>query len=81
MNHIPQDHAYFASLYKFAVSNNINTIFSGGNIATEGIAPDFMYDPLDLTNYFINSSYGTTLSKLSQNSLRNVTSFIHFIIS
>ena len=58
---IPQDHAYFASLYKFAVSNNINTIFSGGNIATEGIAPDFMYDPLDLTNLLsINSSYGTT---------------------
>lgn len=56
----PQDHAYFASLYKFAVANKINTIFSGGNISTEGIAPDFMYDPLDLSNLLsINSQFGT----------------------
>jgi len=36
---VPQDHAFFASLYKFATSNGIRTIISGGNLATEGIFP------------------------------------------
>ena len=36
---VPQDHVFFATLYKFATSNGINTIFSGGNLATEGIFP------------------------------------------
>jgi N-acetyl sugar amidotransferase len=36
---VPQDHAFFASLYHFAVKHNINTIISGGNIATECISP------------------------------------------
>ena len=37
---VPQDHAFFASIYRFAVQNGIRTIFSGGNIATEGVFPD-----------------------------------------
>lgn len=36
---VPQDHAFFASLYHFAIKNKINTIISGGNIATESIFP------------------------------------------
>jgi N-acetyl sugar amidotransferase len=36
---VPQDHAFFASLYHFAVKNRIRTIFSGGNTATEGVFP------------------------------------------
>lgn len=36
---VPQDHVFFASLYHFAIKNNIKTIFSGGNIATEEIFP------------------------------------------
>jgi len=36
---VPQDHVFFASLYNFATSNGIRTIFSGGNTATEGIFP------------------------------------------
>jgi aminotransferase len=36
---VPQDHAFFAVLYHFAVKNNINYILSGGNTSTEGIAP------------------------------------------
>jgi asparagine synthase (glutamine-hydrolysing) len=36
---IPQDHIFFASLYHFAIERGIKTIFSGGNIATEGIYP------------------------------------------
>jgi N-acetyl sugar amidotransferase len=36
---VPQDHVFFASLYRFATENGISTIFSGGNLATEGIFP------------------------------------------
>lgn len=35
---IPQDHAFFANLYKYAVENNIKYMLSGGNIATEAIS-------------------------------------------
>ncbi|MEY3663865.1 MAG: hypothetical protein RLZZ153_47 [Pseudomonadota bacterium] len=37
---VPQDHIFFASLYHFAVENNIQYILSGGNIATEGVMAD-----------------------------------------
>lgn len=37
---VPQDHAFFASLYHFATSNEISMVLSGGNIATESIFPD-----------------------------------------
>lgn len=37
---VPQDHAFFANLYKFAVHNNIKYILSGGNLATEAISAD-----------------------------------------
>jgi len=36
---VPQDHAFFASLYHFAIKSKIKTILSGGNLATEGIFP------------------------------------------
>ena len=36
---VPQDHIFFASLYHFATSNNIEYILSGGNLATEGVFP------------------------------------------
>ncbi|MDZ7921998.1 MAG: N-acetyl sugar amidotransferase [Rhodoferax sp.] len=36
---VPQDHIFFASLYHFATRHRIRYIFSGGNIATEGIFP------------------------------------------
>jgi len=38
---VPQDHIFFASLYHFATNNKINTIVSGGNLATEGIYPQY----------------------------------------
>jgi aminotransferase len=47
---VPQDHAFFASLYHFAVKNKVPTILSGGNLATEGIAPNWMYDAMDALN-------------------------------
>jgi N-acetyl sugar amidotransferase len=34
-----QDHAFFSSLYHFAIKNNIKFIISGGNIATESVFP------------------------------------------
>ncbi len=36
---VPQDHAFFSSMYHFAMKNNIKYIFSGGNIATESVTP------------------------------------------
>jgi aminotransferase len=36
---VPQDHAFFASMYHFATRNGIRTILSGGNLATEAIFP------------------------------------------
>ena len=33
----PQDHAYFATMYKFASKYNINHILTGGNYSTECI--------------------------------------------
>jgi aminotransferase len=37
---VPQDHAFFANLYGYAVRNKITTVLSGGNTATESIFPD-----------------------------------------
>ncbi len=36
---VPQDHAFFASMYHFIVKNKIKYIISGGNLATECVAP------------------------------------------
>ena len=37
---VPQDHAFSASLYHFAVKNKVRYVLSGGNIATEAIFPN-----------------------------------------
>lgn len=36
---VPQDHAFFAGLYKEAARRRIRTVLSGGNIATESVFP------------------------------------------
>lgn len=36
---VVQDHAFFSSLYHFAVDNKIDYVISGGNIATESVFP------------------------------------------
>lgn len=36
---VPQDHVFFASLYRFATRNRIRYVLSGGNIATESVFP------------------------------------------
>ena len=37
---IPQDHVFFAYLYKLALKENIRYFFSGGNYSTESILPN-----------------------------------------
>ena len=45
---IPQDHAYFAALYHYAVKNDIKYVISGGNFATESVLPQsWGYDAMD----------------------------------
>lgn len=36
---IPQDHAFFAALYRYAVKNDVRYVFNGSNFATESILP------------------------------------------
>ena len=57
---VPQDHIFFASLYHFAVRNGIRYIFSGGNLATEGIFPSAWHgSAMDAINLrAIHSKYG-----------------------
>lgn len=48
---VVQDHAIFASLYHYAVKNDINYVISGGNIATESILPrSWQHAALDSIN-------------------------------
>ena len=45
---VPQDHVYFAALYKYAVRNNIKYTINGSNYATESILPSaWGYDSMD----------------------------------
>lgn len=46
---VPQDHAFFAALYQFAVKNRIRWVLSGGNLATEWVLPEsWGYNAMDL---------------------------------
>lgn len=58
---IPQDHAYFSSLYHFATKYGINYIMSGGNIATESIFPkSWNSSAMDADNlHAIHNKFGT----------------------
>jgi N-acetyl sugar amidotransferase len=58
---VPQDHAFFSSMYHFAVKNNIKYILSGGNLATEAVFPDTWHgsamDAINLKD--IHKKYGS----------------------
>lgn len=58
---VPQDHAFFASLYHFATANGIRYIMSGGNIATESIFPkSWHWSAMDAQNLrAIHKKFGT----------------------
>jgi N-acetyl sugar amidotransferase len=58
---VPQDHAFFAALYRFAVSKGIRWVLSGGNIATESVLPtSWGYNAMDLRHLkSIHRRFGT----------------------
>lgn len=57
---VPQDHAFFASLYHFATKFNVNTVISGGNISTECIFPEsWHWSAMDADNlHAIHKKFG-----------------------
>lgn len=57
---VPQDHAFFSSLYHFAVKSNIKYVISGGNIATESVFPAaWQHAAMDAINlHAIHSRHG-----------------------
>ncbi|MCX2889742.1 N-acetyl sugar amidotransferase [Pseudomonas sp. DCB_BI] len=57
---VPQDHAFFSSMYHFAVKNNIKYILSGGNLATEAVFPESWHgSAMDAINLrAIHKAYG-----------------------
>lgn len=58
---VPQDHAFFASLYHFAIKHNVNYVISGGNIATESIFPKSWHgNAMDAENlHAIHKKFGS----------------------
>ena len=57
----PQDHAFFATMYKFAYENNIKYILTGGNYSTECVRNpiEWMYYQSDSTQlYDIHNKFG-----------------------
>lgn len=58
---VVQDHAFFASLYHFAVDNKVDYVISGGNIATEAVFPkSWHHAAMDAINLkAIHKRFGT----------------------
>ncbi|MGI5912561.1 MAG: N-acetyl sugar amidotransferase [Syntrophomonadaceae bacterium] len=50
---IPQDHAFFTTLYSYAEKNRIKYVINGSNLATESILPTaWVYDAYDIHKKF-----------------------------
>lgn len=48
---VPQDHAFFAHLYHFAIDNKIRYVLNGGNVASESIVPEsWQWSAMDAKN-------------------------------
>jgi aminotransferase len=58
---VPQDHAFFSNLYRFATQNKIRYVLNGGNIATESIFPKAWHgSAMDAINLrAIHKKYGS----------------------
>lgn len=58
---VPQDHAFFAALYGYAIKSGIKYVISGSNFATESILPaSWGYDAMDATHVrAIHSRFGS----------------------
>ncbi len=65
---VPQDHIFFSTLYHIAIKNRISVVFSGGNIATEGIFPKAWHgSAMDAINLrAIHRKFGTRKLKSYQ---------------
>jgi N-acetyl sugar amidotransferase len=72
---VPQDHAFFSSLYSFATQNKIKYVLSGGNTSTEGIFPkSWHWAAMDSINLkAIHKNYGSRKLKLYP-----ITSFLTY---
>ena len=57
---VVQDHAYFSSLYHFAVKNKIKYVINGGNIATESVFPSSWHHSAmdDINLHAIHKKFG-----------------------
>jgi N-acetyl sugar amidotransferase len=57
---VPQDHAYFAALYGYAIKAGIKYVINGSNFSTESILPQsWGYDAMDATHLkAIHSRFG-----------------------
>lgn len=58
---VPQDHAFFAALYSYAVKSDIKYVISGSNFATESILPQaWGYNAMDIKHLeSIHKEFGT----------------------
>ena len=58
---VPQDHAFFAALYNYAVKEKVKYVISGSNYATESILPQaWGYDAMDVKHLeAIHQQFGT----------------------
>jgi len=58
---IPQDHAFFAALYSYAVKANVRYVINGTNYATESILPQaWGYDAMDARHLrAVHRQFGT----------------------
>lgn len=58
---VPQDHVFFAQLYKKAAKEKMKYILTGHNLATESITPaSWGYSPMDLRQIkYIQKTYGS----------------------
>jgi N-acetyl sugar amidotransferase len=74
---IPQDHAIFAALYRFAVKNSIKYVLNGSNFETESVLPEsWGYNALDYRHIMgVHRRFG----KIPLKSFPRVTFFQRYI--
>lgn len=74
---VVQDHAFFSSLYHYAVKNGIKYVISGGNIATESVFPDsWHHSAMDSRNLnAIHRKFG----KLKLKNYKTISFFEYYI--
>lgn len=74
---VPQDHVFFAVLYKLAAKENVKYVFTGHNIATESILPkEWGYNAMDSKQLkYIHKKFGSNVRK----SYKTISFFYRYI--